>query len=206
MHPVKALLNVGAGQNQELPPHFEGWKHDRLDIDPSASPDVLLDARELSKLPAQTYDAVYCSHNLEHYFQHDAARVVRGFCHVLKPDGFAEVNVPDLGKLIQHVAEKKLDVDDIVYQSPWGPIRVRDIIYGFQPEIERSGQEFFAHRNGFTEKSLTSLFTGIGFSSIITARRAPFDLIAFVFKQTPTPAQLKELNVTVPGFGQPEGT
>jgi SAM-dependent methyltransferase len=196
---VKALLNVGSGMNRELPPCFAGWKHDRLDIDPSVEPDVLLDARNLSTLAGGTYDAVYCCHNLEHYFLHDAARVARGFAHVLKPDGFAYVNVPDLGKLMQHVAEKGLDVDDVLYQSEWGPIRVRDVIYGFQPEIERSGVEFFAHRNGFTEKSLTALFTGIGFESIVTARRPPFDLIAFVFKQPPSAAQLQELNVKVPG-------
>ena len=83
--------------------------------------------RELCSLPPQTYDAIFCSHNLEHYFQHDAQRVVRGFAHVLKPDGFAHVNVPDIGKLFAQVTEKQLDVDDIVYESAWGPIRVRDV-------------------------------------------------------------------------------
>ena len=203
---TKSLLNVGSGQNPELPPYFAGWRVERLDIDPTMKPDLLLDARELLTLPPETYDAVYCSHNLEHYFLHDAAKVVRGFVHVLKPDGFAEVNVPDVGRLMRHVVEKQLDVDDVLYTSPWGPIRVRDVLYGFQPEIQRSGQEFFAHRNGFTEKSLTALFTGVGFAGLVTATRPPFDLIAYAFKQVPTAARLAELKLHVPGYTPPEGT
>src|SRR6266446_7887238 len=46
-------------------------------------------------LAASQFDAVYCSHNLEHYYRHDGATVLRGFLHVLKPDGFAEIKVPD---------------------------------------------------------------------------------------------------------------
>jgi hypothetical protein len=200
---MKVLLNVGSGLNRELPPYFHGWRHDRLDIDPAMRPDVLLDARQLSTLPAATYDAVYCSHNLEHYFRHDAARVARGFAHVLKPEGFADVRVPDMGLLMRHVAAKDLDMDDVLYESPWGPIRVRDVIYGFQPEIERSGQEFFAHRNGFTEASLAKLFTDVGFTGIVTGKRPPFDLFALVFKQMPTAEQLAQLRVSVKGITTP---
>lgn len=201
-------MNVGSGRNRELPPYFAGWRLDRLDIDPAMSPDVLLDARDLATLPAATYDAIYCSHNLEHYFLHDARRVVRGFCHVLKPDGFADVRVPDVGLLIRHVAANDMDIDDVLYECAWGPVRVRDFIYGFQPEIEQSGQEFFAHRNGFTEKSLATLFTDVGFSGIVTGKRPPFDLFALVFKQMPTAERLAQLGVKVHGMPQqqPEGT
>lgn len=202
----KCLLNVGAGKDRELPAHFAGWREDRLDVDPSVSPDILLDARELLTLPHESYDAVFCSHNLEHYFAHDAVRVVRGFAHVLKPDGFAEVVVPDVGRLLSLVAEKNLDMDDVLYVSGPGPIHVRDVLYGFQPEIERSGQEFFAHRNGFTAKSLTRLFSGVGFAALVPVTRPPLDLVAYVFKQRPTAGRLAELKLNVPGFAPAEPT
>jgi hypothetical protein len=61
---------------------LSGWTHHLLDIDERVRPDVLGDARELASLvPAGTYDAVYCSHNIEHYYPHDVPKVLRGFLH-----------------------------------------------------------------------------------------------------------------------------
>lgn len=60
-------------------------------------PDVVCDARQLSQLPRATYDAVYCSHNLEHYYRHDVPKVLAGFSHVLKVGGFVHIIVPDMG-------------------------------------------------------------------------------------------------------------
>jgi predicted SAM-dependent methyltransferase len=69
---TKSVLNVGGGTNSiPIPVHFEGWRHDLLDIDPQRMPDLLCDARGLRKLPSGVYDAVYCSHNLEHYYRHE---------------------------------------------------------------------------------------------------------------------------------------
>ena len=164
---MRRVLNVG-GNNKSipLPPQYEGWEHVLLDVDPSGDPDVLCDARELGSLPASTYDAVYCSHNLEHYHRHEAPRVLAGFLHVLKEDGFAHIIVPDVGELMRIVVQHQLDVEDVLYECPMGPVRVCDVLYGFGPEIERSGNDFFAHRNGFTKRSLTSLLKRSGFSTV----------------------------------------
>jgi hypothetical protein len=40
---------------------------------------------------------------------------------------------------------------------------VIDVIYGFSVEIERSGQDFFAHKTGFTEQSLSKVLHQSGF-------------------------------------------
>ena len=94
---MSRVLNVGGGSKEiPIPEHYEGWEHVLLDIDAARKPDVVCDARELSKLPAGLYDAVYCSHNLEHYWRHDVPRVLKGFAHVLGAHGFAEVAVPDV--------------------------------------------------------------------------------------------------------------
>lgn len=64
---MKKVLNVGGNTKAiPLPPEYAGWEHVLLDIDPKGNPDVVCDARELTTLPSATYDAIYCSHNLEH--------------------------------------------------------------------------------------------------------------------------------------------
>jgi hypothetical protein len=45
---------------------------------------------------------------------------------------------------------------------------VADVLYGFGVEIERSGQDFYAHKNGFTEKSLLKALETAGFSKSYT--------------------------------------
>lgn len=161
---MKKVLNVGGNSKKlPLPPEYAGWEHVLLDIDPRGNPDVVCDARELASLPAAEYDSVYCSHNLEHYLHHEAKKVLAGFVHVLKADGFALIRVPDMGEVMRTVVEKSLDIEDVLYQSPAGPILVRDVIYGYGVEIERSGNDFYAHKTGFTQKSLTAMLNACGF-------------------------------------------
>ena len=183
---MKKVLNVGgANKGIALPPVYQGWEHTLLDIDPRGRPDVICDARELTTLPAAQYDAVYCSHNLEHYYRHDVPRVLAGFRHVLNEDGFAEIRVPDLADLMQTVVRRGLDVDDFLYQSPAGPITVRDVLYGLGSEIERSGNNFWAHKTGFTKKSLTAMLVRCGFP-IVYNGAGNFEVAAFAFTRPPT--------------------
>ncbi|MBM5575402.1 methyltransferase domain-containing protein [Deefgea sp. CFH1-16] len=166
---MRKVLNVGGNSKDiPIPAEYDGWTHVLLDIDPKGNPDVVCDARELLTLPAATYDSIYCSHNLEHYYRHDVLKVLAGFAHVLKPDGFAVIRVPDMGAVMQTVVEQGLDIDDFLYQSPAGPILVRDVIYGYGVEIESSGHDFYAHKTGFTQKSLVSVLESAGFSVVYT--------------------------------------
>jgi len=192
---AKKVLNVG-GNNKAIaiPKHFEGWTHDLLDIDPRGKPDIVCDARKLTSLAPQTYDAVYCSHNLEHYFAHDVPKVLRGFHHVLKPNGFAEIRVPDIAALIRMVAEKDLDLLDVIYQSPAGPVRVRDVLYGFAPEIERSGQDFYAHKTGFSPKSIALALRECAFAHL-AIMRGNLEIRAYAFKEKPESNELQALGL-----------
>jgi predicted SAM-dependent methyltransferase len=103
---------------QPLPPQYEGWEKILLDIYPKVKPDVLCDARQLTKLPAGMYDGVYCSHNLEHYYRHDVPKVLAGFPHVLKDRGFAHIIVPDMGEVMRTVVRRGSDIDDMLFESP----------------------------------------------------------------------------------------
>jgi hypothetical protein len=115
------VLNVGGyDKSIAIPAHYSGWEHLLLDIDPTTSPDICADAREMTELVPAAYDAIYCSHNLEHYYAHDLTRVLAGFLHVLKSDGFAEIRVPDLGVLMKNVVERFLDIEDTLYVTPAG--------------------------------------------------------------------------------------
>jgi|SRR5271165_4004323 len=186
------VLNVGGGSKSiPIPSHYSGWEHVLLDIDPRENPDLVCDARELTALAADQFEAIYCSHNLEHYYQHDCHRVLRGFLHVLRDNGFAEIRVPDLGALMRHVVETGMDIEEVLYTSPTGPITPRDVLYGYGVEIERSGHDFYAHKTGFTEKSLLRMLEQAGFEeALLTESLHAFELHIFAFKATLLPDQL----------------
>lgn len=181
---VRTVLNVG-GNNKAipLPSLYDGWEHVLLDIDPQGNPDVVCDARELTTLPEASYDSVYCSHNLEHYYRHDVYKVLAGFLHIIKPDGFAFIRVPDMHELMRTVIEKDMDIDEVLYQSPRGSITVCDVIYGHAGEIEESGNDYFAHKTGFTPKSLMTVLRASGFNKVAIKPISPlFEIRAFAFK------------------------
>ncbi|OQA34031.1 MAG: Methyltransferase domain protein [Betaproteobacteria bacterium ADurb.Bin341] len=188
----RVFLNVGGGSKHiQVPSHYSGWEHVLLDIDPATDADVVCDARNLEKFEANQYDAIYCSHNLEHYYHHDVRRVLRGFLHVLKEDGFAEIRVPDIGNLLHFMVERNLGLHDIVYQSPAGPIAIHDILWGYGRQIEESGVDFYAHKTGFTSGSILDALTQAGFMEVVMLEPcALFELHLVGFMQTPTADQL----------------
>jgi len=182
----KVFLNVGGGSKATpIPPYYASWEHHLLDIDPAKSPDLLMDGRNLCEVSPATYDAVYCSHNLEHYFHHDVPRVLAGFFHVLRDPGFAEIRVPDIGLLVRDMAARNLDIEDTVYVAPAGPITARDMLYGFAAEIERSGVDFYAHKTGFTAKSLARQILAAGFPVAIVGPGRSWELLGFGFTSEP---------------------
>jgi ubiquinone/menaquinone biosynthesis C-methylase UbiE len=182
---LKKVLNVGGNSKAiPLPPQYAGFEHLLLDIDPKCSPDIACDARKLTTLEAGQFDAVYCSHNLEHYYRHDVPKVLAGFLHVLKDGGFAQIRVPDIHEVMRVTIERGLDIDDVLYQSPAGPIMVLDVLYGYGVEIEQSGQDFFAHKTGFTQKSLLKALERAGFQEIYS-KAGELEIDALAFKGRP---------------------
>jgi hypothetical protein len=162
-----------------MPKHYEHWEQVWLDIDESLAPDLLLDARRLNELPPAGFDGVYCSHNLEHYYPHDVPKVLAGFLHCLGELGVAEIIVPDIGAVVAHMVANRMDIDDELYQSLVGPISIRDVIYGYAPEIEKSGRDFYAHKTGFTPKSLESALRRAGFAHLSIRSGQYFEVHAF---------------------------
>lgn len=183
---VPTVLNVGGNSRAiALPPMFNGYRHLLLDIDPKGQPDLLCDARELASSPAAQYDAIYCSHNLEHYHRHEVPKVLSGFLHVLKPDGFAYIRVPDIAAVMKRVVEQGLEPDDVLYQAAAGPIQVLDVLYGWGMQIERSGVDFFAHKTGFSRQLLVKTLTAVGFGRVYSTS-GDLEVRAFAFRNPPS--------------------
>lgn len=196
----KRVLNVGGNSKKiAIPAVFDGWEHLLLDIDPRCAPDVLCDARELGDMPAGQYDAIYCSHNLEHYYRHDVKKVLAGFMHVLRGDGFVFIRVPDMMEVMRFLVEEKGDIDDVLYQSSVGPITAQDVFYGLGSEIENSGQDFYAHKTGFSEASLDAALHRAGFVHV-ASQCSNLEIIAFGFKQRPTTSLLASLDLSASVF------
>jgi len=192
---MKKVLNVGGGTKAiSLPPQYADFEQVLLDIDPKGSPDIVCDARSLMTLDAGQFDAVYCSHNLEHYYRHDVPRVLSGFLHVLKHGGFANILAPDIQEVMRVAIERKLDIDDVLYESAAGPVMVLDVLYGYGAEIERSTQDFFAHKTGFTQKSLLNALRKAGFSTVYSAA-GNFEINALAFKGAADQATLKLFDI-----------
>ena len=192
---ARKVLNVGGNSKDiAMPDIYNGWTQVWLDIDPSVNPDVLCDARELITLPANTYDAIYCSHNLEHYYRHDVKKVLAGFYHVLKKDGFAHIRVPDMGAVMREFVEKNMDINDTLYVSPAGPIAIQDVMYGWGKEIESSGHDFFAHKTGFTEKSLIATLIDANFYQVYSGT-GHFEIAAYAFKDESSPSELAAIGL-----------
>ncbi|TSA10946.1 MAG: hypothetical protein D4R74_13860 [Betaproteobacteria bacterium] len=198
---TRRVLNVGGGtKGVALPPHFQDWEQLLLDIDSRVGADLVCDARTLrASVEANAFDAVYCSHNLEHYYRHDVDKVLQGFLHVLTTDGFAEIRVPDIGELIKLMAKNEMDVEQEVYRANIGPISAHDMIYGYAPEIEASGQDFYAHKTGFSRDSLLRALHSNGFGEIYFAPPlALLELHVFAFRTGADAALRAELTLGEP--------
>lgn len=161
------LLNVGGGSKTiPLPPRYEGWDHVLLDVNPHPTVDIVMDARVLELWAADLpqFDAVYCSHNLEHYYVHDVPAVLRGLHSVVKPGGWVEIHVPDLGVVATALAGGA-GLFDTAYERNGGHVLWHDIVFGMDIEIRRNG-EGWAHKTGFTEARLRRVLLDAGFTRV----------------------------------------
>src|SRR5262249_39101138 len=126
-------------------------------------------------IESASFDAIYSRHNLEHLEYHEVPMTLREFRRVLKPGGYALIIVPDLEIVASLVVEGKLE--DIVGQSPAGPIAPIDILYGYRPAL-KEGYYFMAHRTGFTLKTLSTHIGNAGFYAGVVRSRATRELWA----------------------------
>jgi predicted SAM-dependent methyltransferase len=160
----KRLLNVGGGQNRNIDPEYDSYEHVLLDIDATVKPDIIWDALDLKSLEPSQFDLVYCSHNLEHFYDYQVPIVLMGMLHVLKPGGVVHIRVPDIVGAVKMMLESGKELTDTLYVTKHGfQMRTLDVIYGWQWVIEKTRQPYFAHKTGFSMKTLHTAMACAGF-------------------------------------------
>ena len=180
---VRRVLNAGSGPKpSRLHPIFASgsWEHVRLDANPAAEPDLLGSVADMTTLIAgETFDAVWSSHNLEHLHDHEVGPALKEIRRILRPGGFALITCPSLEAICRSMS--RLDVEAPVYVSPAGPISALDMIFGHQASV-RAGNEYMAHRTGFTAERLASDLMEAGFEAVRVAAGSGLDLWAVAVK------------------------
>lgn len=177
----KSVLNAGSGASaMSVASVFtpERWSEFRLDIDPRTGPDIVGSFVDMRNIVADgRFDALFCSHALEHLQAHEVIPALREFLRVLKPDGFALTACPDLAA----VARQLLDhgAESIAYHSPVGPIRPIDMLYGHAQSIA-DGRPAMAHKTGFTAQRLARMALAAGFAEVRVIEGGNFDLWALL--------------------------
>ena len=173
----RLVVNVGCGpRGGALPPHFQGWRELRVDVDAAVEPDIVADLTDLTAIAAGSADAVWASHCVEHLYAHQVPAALAQFRRLLREDGFACLIVPDLQTVAQQVAADRMH--EILYHSHSGPITPHDVMFGYGAAIA-AGHAAMAHRCGFTPGVLQQYFHDGLFAEVVLRRRArEFELAA----------------------------
>ena len=180
--PAKVVLHVGCGPNRLINEYpAPEWKEIRLDVDARFEPDIIGSMTDLSMIETGSVDVIYSQQNLEHLYLYEVPITLKEFRRVLKdsPESKACVEVPDIQRVAELVAQDKLD--EPCFMSPVGPIRPVDILYGHAGFIEM-GITSMQHRTGFTQRTLGNALLTAGFVRVDLARSA-WDLFATAYVQ-----------------------
>jgi len=166
---MPSVLHVGCGTNP-LPAWLDGFSETRMDIDPGCSPDVVASMTDMGDVGP--FDALYCSHAVEHLYPHDVKTALGEFLRVLTPGGVAFVIVPDL--------EDVRATEEPLFLSESGPICGRDLFYGLPRYVAVS--EHMAHRSGFVRETLGQALAEAGFDRFEVRRLSGYNLLGAAVK------------------------
>ncbi len=191
---TRTVLHVGCGgyAPDKLHEAFRDsdWRELRLDIDPSAEPDIVASITDMHPVPDHSVDAVFSSHNLEHLYPHEVPAALGEFRRVLRPEGYALLTMPDLQAVAEFIAVRGLT--EPAYLSGLGPITPLDMLYGYGPAMAQ-GNLFMAHRGGFTGTSLLASLSRAGFGfSVVQRAPTAFCLWAIAFADQPSQQVLED--------------
>lgn len=158
------LLHVGCG-GDPLPAWLGQYDETRLDIDASHNPHIVADMVSLGDIG--TFEAVFCSHALEHLPPHQVNDALREFHRVLSPGGALILFVPDL--------EGVEATDEPLFNAPCGPICGLDLIYGYRKMLKE--KPYMAHRTGFVQRTFHAALVNAGFNEVSVKRLSDYAMM-----------------------------
>lgn len=135
-----------------------------MDADPSVKPTVVASMTDMGEIGS--FDAIWCSHALEHLNPSDVIRALREFHRVLKDGGYATIIVPDCEGI-----EPTFD------PLPGIGVSGHDLLYGMLD----TSNPFMVHKTGFISATLESALSQAGFKAN-TQRGNDYNLIGIGIK------------------------
>ena len=194
---MKTFLHVGCGpQNKSQIKGFnnDNWKEIRFDIDKNVNPDIEGTLTDMSLVETGSVDAIYSSHNIVHIYPHKVLIALKEFYRVLKDDGIVVITCPDLQSVCEAVVKDKLL--EPLYETPEGDkIYPIDVLFGWRVPIAQ-GNEYMAHKGGFTYSALNASFYEVGFKARYGGRfpmGGQHNLYLVAFKQKLTEEEIKKI-------------
>ena len=192
---MKTFLHVGCGHEDKSQINGfdnDDWKEIRFDINKNVNPDIVGTLTDMSLVETRSVDAVYSSNNIEHIYPHEVLIALKEFYRVLKDDGIVVITCPDLQSVCEAVVQDKLL--EPLYETEEGhQISPIDILYGWRIPIAQ-GNEYMAHKGGFTYSVLNTAFFEAGFKARYGGSRPEFwDLFLVAFKQKKSEEEIKKI-------------
>ena len=161
---MKTFLHVGCGPQDKTNIHGfnnNNWKEIRFDIDKNVNPDIVGTLIDMKLVKTNSVDAIYSAHNIEHVFPHEVPIVLREFYRVLKDDGIVVLKTPDLQSVCKAIVDDKL-LEPLYEISGGHEISPIDILFGWRAAVAK-GNEYMAHKGGFTYSVLKDALNEAGF-------------------------------------------
>ena len=105
---------------------------------------------------------------------------------MLKEGGYTEIHVPNIRSVLDAMLRGNLDINDTWYRTGQGhPITFHDVLFGWGEQVSR-GNEYYAHKTGFTARSLSEALLAAGFSEVMIGEHG-YDIYAKATKQCLSP-------------------
>jgi|ERR1035437_7799957 predicted SAM-dependent methyltransferase len=157
----KTAADLGAGLWSPQWP--DNIKLVRFDARKDINIDVCCDIANIPSMFFDKFDIVHSSHVLEHFPRGDSLKLIRHWCHLLKPGGTFIIRVPNIGYAIQTILDSQNNPGTISASAQtyaWGQV------YGDQ----QSAYDTSFHKTGFTKPKLEKLMAAATWLSNVTIK------------------------------------
>ena len=166
--PGKKLVLHLINANSKLPKSFDPAQWQEVTASKEMeSADVPLDICGLAAVADESCDAIWNVASLCYLQAHEVVPVLKECFRILRPSGSLMLNLPDLQRVGQSLAQGKLEHE--LYRSPAGPITAIDLLFGHRASL-RDGYQHLQVRTGFVAGTIVHKLTPLGFGEVEVTR------------------------------------